>query len=639
MEKAIVLGKPVDTIAITQSLGLQTFRRSRHLWSKEDDELLLNRLNQLYPELLATQDFDANKVDWRLVAEAFGDSRKAKECRRRWVALLNPNLRRGRWTADEDQLLMEQYNLHGPLWQTIARNIQGRSEHQCSKRYREILDPGVRDRLKPWTDEEDLLLVRMISKHGTKWKTIAQGLELRLSLTCRNRWRTLTTDIARGRAKALLLDTISQVVEGESKNRLRELLSSLHLGSNATGAESSLSSSSDLLRASKGNADSAETSFRPLIGGEFASGNDYLPFPVKSEYAGELSESHENQQVSKHPDRNSANADFPTSLSMSLDSPVSNTGSGKSTLSSAVPVKTEDEWTFNLLQKGNGESSLPNELSSASGSINSEQLVHHLVQYASLRGVDINVYHHVHHHYQNNQQGLLYGDQRTKTGAVTGESPGFSGNSGFTPPPPSFSFAEYEAQRKRHQHFNYLPPLMSVPQLTSSVVATPTTHHHHHHHHHHHSKDENSGKRAHNENHEHENTYTNGSKVLEDPIDDFGRIPELDRTAKRAKTSDEQIEDNDEELEFFESLRNLRGTSTETDTEQKAVIDHAPVSQHHPLHYTGGNSGLPDSFFDADAEDLIDSYGQFYHLYLNDPVYERKTEDSLPFGAIPFNPS
>ncbi|RKP31303.1 hypothetical protein METBISCDRAFT_14368, partial [Metschnikowia bicuspidata] len=200
MDRAFEAGKPLDTITITQSLGLQTFRKSRRLWTNDDDALLQTRLNQMYPEVLTTQDFDASKVDWRLIAEAFGGTRKAKECRRRWVALLDPNLRRGRWTAEEDSLLMEQYNKHGSLWHTIARNIEGRSEHQCSKRYREILDPDVRDRLKRWTESEDVQLVRMIVKHGTKWKTIASELELRLPLSCRNRWRTLVTHVARGRA-------------------------------------------------------------------------------------------------------------------------------------------------------------------------------------------------------------------------------------------------------------------------------------------------------------------------------------------------------------------------------------------------------------------------------------------------------
>lgn len=639
MEKAIVLGKPVDTIAITQSLGLQTFRRSRHLWSKEDDELLLNRLHQLYPELMATPDLDANKVDWRRVAEAFGDSRKAKECRRRWVALLNPNLRRGRWTADEDQLLLDQYNLHGPLWQTIARNIQGRSEHQCSKRYREILDPGVRDRLKPWTDEEDLLLVRMISKHGTKWKTIAQGLELRLSLTCRNRWRTLTTNIARGRAKTLLLDAISQVVEGDNKDRLGELLSSLNQGTTAVGSDSSGISLLGAPRGPNENNGQLGRTFQSLNHGDYASGNNFEHFSLKSEYAGELNRTHEISRDNSIPDENNANADYPTSLSMSLDSPVSNAGSGKSTLSSAaVPVKTEDEWTFNLLQKGDETATLPKELASVKGSVNSEQLVQHLVLFAALRGVDINVYHHVHHHYQNNQLGLPYTEQRLLSSMGADSSSLYGGNAGFTPPPPSFSFAEYEAQRKRHQHFNYLPPLMAVPQLTSSVVSAPTTHHHHHHHHHHHTKEDNSGKRARNDGHEHTSTFSKPTRILRDHIDNFEAISELERPVKRTKSTD-QKEDADEEIEFFESLRNLRGPSVESDTVPKAAIGTAPVSQHHPLHYTGGSGALPESFFDADAEDLIDSYGQFYHLYLNDPVLEKRAEETLPFGAIPFNPS
>ncbi|PIB00133.1 Myb-like DNA-binding protein BAS1 [Cercospora beticola] len=117
--------------------------------------------------------------------------RSSKDCRKRWFHSLDSTLRKGRWTPAEDQTLLEAYSQLGPVWHLIAHRIPGRKDDQCSKRYAEILDPSAKDRLQPWTPEEDTHLVTEVAKIGHRWTAISEGLPGRPPLTCRNRWRAL----------------------------------------------------------------------------------------------------------------------------------------------------------------------------------------------------------------------------------------------------------------------------------------------------------------------------------------------------------------------------------------------------------------------------------------------------------------
>jgi len=55
------------------------------------------------------------------------------------------SLVRGRWTASEDAVLLEAVNKHGKRWFEVAKDLPGRTDDQCAKRYREALDPSIRN--------------------------------------------------------------------------------------------------------------------------------------------------------------------------------------------------------------------------------------------------------------------------------------------------------------------------------------------------------------------------------------------------------------------------------------------------------------------------------------------------------------
>jgi Myb-like DNA-binding protein BAS1 len=115
-----------------------------------------------------------------------------QDCRKRWFHSLDPSLRKGRWTEDEDRVLLSAYARLGPSWHEIAALIPGRKDDQCSKRYNDILDPLAQRRLTSWTPEEDRILREGVHTLGHRWSAISALLPGRPPLTCRNRWRNLS---------------------------------------------------------------------------------------------------------------------------------------------------------------------------------------------------------------------------------------------------------------------------------------------------------------------------------------------------------------------------------------------------------------------------------------------------------------
>ncbi|RDB28956.1 Myb-like protein A [Hypsizygus marmoreus] len=146
-------------------------------WSEEEDLLLIKAVQR-----------HGNHDNWKSVASDV-PGRTNKACRKRWLHSLSPTVKKSAWTPTEDAQLLALYNIHGPKWSTIAREISGRTDDACSKRYREALDPNLKK--DEWTAEEDEKLMKLYGELGGKWGQLGQELQ-RSGLGCRNRYRLLS---------------------------------------------------------------------------------------------------------------------------------------------------------------------------------------------------------------------------------------------------------------------------------------------------------------------------------------------------------------------------------------------------------------------------------------------------------------
>ena len=81
---------------------------------------------------------------------------------------------KGRWSKEEDDKLILAVSTYGnKKWKEIALCVPGRSNVQCRYRWHNVLNP---DLVKGhWTKEEDDMLTQAVEKYGSKnWKQIAK---------------------------------------------------------------------------------------------------------------------------------------------------------------------------------------------------------------------------------------------------------------------------------------------------------------------------------------------------------------------------------------------------------------------------------------------------------------------------------
>ena len=94
------------------------------------------------------------------------------------------------FTEAEDAKLIELVNQFGDVeWMKIADNMPGRNIRQCRERWLNYLSPDL-DK-GPWTREEDNLLLQKYQEIGPKWKAISTLFPKRTDISLKNRMHKL----------------------------------------------------------------------------------------------------------------------------------------------------------------------------------------------------------------------------------------------------------------------------------------------------------------------------------------------------------------------------------------------------------------------------------------------------------------
>ncbi|XP_022775676.1 transcription factor MYB8-like [Durio zibethinus] len=105
-------------------------------WSKQEDEKLINYIRK------------HGEGCWRTLPRAAGLLRCGKSCRLRWINYLRPDLKRGNFAEDEEDLIIKLHALLGNRWSLIAGRLPGRTDNEVKNYWnshlkRKLINKGI----------------------------------------------------------------------------------------------------------------------------------------------------------------------------------------------------------------------------------------------------------------------------------------------------------------------------------------------------------------------------------------------------------------------------------------------------------------------------------------------------------------
>lgn len=137
------------------SNNLNKITKINSRWT-EDEDILLTLLIQ-------SEQF----TRWREIALRI-PLKTTFQCKYRWTKILKPGLKKGPWTKEEDEILLAFVKQQGSRnFQHASKLLNGRSPKQCYERYINALNPKVKK--GDWTIDEDYMIFLLFSHHGGRW--------------------------------------------------------------------------------------------------------------------------------------------------------------------------------------------------------------------------------------------------------------------------------------------------------------------------------------------------------------------------------------------------------------------------------------------------------------------------------------
>lgn len=143
-------------------------------WSSEEDEALKKAI-EIHGE-----------KNWKVVSTHV-PNRSPLQCLHRWTKVLRPGIAKGKWTSTENRLLRDWVAANGPQkWSDCAKVIKTRNGKQCRDHWLNKLNPELKK--GNWTQEEDSIIYNLYKKYGTSWVKIQKHLPGRTENDVKNRY-------------------------------------------------------------------------------------------------------------------------------------------------------------------------------------------------------------------------------------------------------------------------------------------------------------------------------------------------------------------------------------------------------------------------------------------------------------------
>lgn len=148
--------------------------KNQKKWTREEDELLIV-LAEKYGE-----------KHWKEISKKFA-KKNSLQCFSRYKRI-RPGIIKGSWKKEEDIKILDLVNKYGKSWSKISKLLGTRNGKQIRDRFINVLDPEIRK--GKFTVEEDLRLVNLFKQFGSKWATIAKFYPSRTADMIKNRFHS-----------------------------------------------------------------------------------------------------------------------------------------------------------------------------------------------------------------------------------------------------------------------------------------------------------------------------------------------------------------------------------------------------------------------------------------------------------------
>ncbi|RWR94077.1 transcription factor MYB46-like protein [Cinnamomum micranthum f. kanehirae] len=140
------------------------------LWSPEEDEKLFTHITKF------------GVGCWSAVPKQAGLQRCGKSCRLRWINYLRPDLKRGSFSQEEEDLIISLHEVLGNRWSQIAAQLPGRTDNEIKNLWNSCLkkklrqqgiDPSTHKPLNETKEEETKCIEEALQPQSKKLRTFS----------------------------------------------------------------------------------------------------------------------------------------------------------------------------------------------------------------------------------------------------------------------------------------------------------------------------------------------------------------------------------------------------------------------------------------------------------------------------------